>query len=201
MRKTREQRIFEIWSAAKKIFIKKGYQNTTMEDIILETDLSKGGVYHYYSSKREIIIDMMKQGNLSYMKYNPYLQNLDSTTKLEDKIEILIDAVLDKSLSVSDDKKIYTMFALEMIYDDEIWDIYCSLEMDFFEWLFKKLELEISTKSDQMLFIGRFMNGILFAQNMFNDPRVFNDNREYFKKILRPLFLEMFSNFNNDIDK
>ena len=35
----------EILDAAKKAFIKKGFADTVMEDIIAETSLSRGGVY------------------------------------------------------------------------------------------------------------------------------------------------------------
>ncbi|WP_197017444.1 TetR family transcriptional regulator [Methanobrevibacter oralis] len=32
-----------------KVFLKKGYFNVTMEDIINETSLSKGGFYYYFN--------------------------------------------------------------------------------------------------------------------------------------------------------
>jgi len=67
-RKTREERLCEILEAGKKVFLKKGYENATMEDIIAETELSKGGFYYYYSDKKEIMIDIMKSSNIMYMK-------------------------------------------------------------------------------------------------------------------------------------
>ncbi|WP_220607934.1 helix-turn-helix domain-containing protein [Methanobrevibacter oralis] len=36
-------------NAALKVFLKKGYSNATMEDIINETSLSKGGFYYYFN--------------------------------------------------------------------------------------------------------------------------------------------------------
>ena len=35
----------EILDAAKKVFLRKGFADTVMEDIIVETSLSRGGVY------------------------------------------------------------------------------------------------------------------------------------------------------------
>lgn len=40
----------------------KGFANTTMEDLIRESGLSKGGFYHYYKSTTDVIYDMMLDG-------------------------------------------------------------------------------------------------------------------------------------------
>lgn len=37
------------------LFLEKGYENTKVSDILLATGLSKGGMYHYFSSKEEIL--------------------------------------------------------------------------------------------------------------------------------------------------
>lgn len=55
----RQKREDEIINSAKKVFLEKGYINATMEDIINETNLSKGGVYHYFKNKTEICIKLM----------------------------------------------------------------------------------------------------------------------------------------------
>jgi len=47
-RKTAEERKDEIRRGAVQAFLKKGYRNTTMEDIVASTTLSKGGVYRYF---------------------------------------------------------------------------------------------------------------------------------------------------------
>lgn len=41
-------------NAAKRVFLLKGYDLTSMEEIIEEVKMSKGGVYHYFSGKEEI---------------------------------------------------------------------------------------------------------------------------------------------------
>lgn len=56
----RQQKKLEILDAAKKVFIRKGYEQTTMKDIVDESGLSRGGVYLYYSSTEEIFLDIMK---------------------------------------------------------------------------------------------------------------------------------------------
>lgn len=47
----KEQRRNEIIKAAEKLFVARGFNDTTMEAIALEAALSKGALYYYYDSK------------------------------------------------------------------------------------------------------------------------------------------------------
>lgn len=49
-----EQTIKLILDAATGLFVEKGYEHTSLQDIINETKLSKGAIYHHFSSKEEI---------------------------------------------------------------------------------------------------------------------------------------------------
>lgn len=55
-RKPREERINEITQAAIEVFLEKGYENTTMDAIAYKAGVSKGGLYHYFSSKEMVLI-------------------------------------------------------------------------------------------------------------------------------------------------
>ena len=48
-----EQTVEKILDAAAALFAEKGYQSTTLQDIIDATGLSKGAVYHHFRSKEE----------------------------------------------------------------------------------------------------------------------------------------------------
>ena len=50
----------QIIVAAMRCFQKKGYVNTTVDDIAAEYGLSKGSIYWYYSSKKAVLIDIFK---------------------------------------------------------------------------------------------------------------------------------------------
>ena len=43
-----------ILDVATHLFVEKGYDATSLQDIINETNLSKGAIYHHFSSKEEI---------------------------------------------------------------------------------------------------------------------------------------------------
>ena len=55
----KKRRIREILEAARKIFISKGYLNTTMLDIAKEAELSRGTLYLYFNSKEEITFQVI----------------------------------------------------------------------------------------------------------------------------------------------
>merc|ERR1712224_448042 len=55
----RENRINQILNAAFEVFVRKGYSKTTMDDIVEASNLSKGALYHYYGSKKELFISLI----------------------------------------------------------------------------------------------------------------------------------------------
>lgn len=69
----KEQRRKQILEASEKLFLQKGYDNVTMDEIARECELSKGTLYLYYKSKEElfcvllikcmdVLIHMFKEG-------------------------------------------------------------------------------------------------------------------------------------------
>ena len=64
--KDAELRRQEILMTARELFIKKGYDKTSVNDILKVVDIAKGTFYYYFSSKEEvleaIIIDIVEEG-------------------------------------------------------------------------------------------------------------------------------------------
>jgi len=62
-----EERILEV---AQRLFLEKGYENTTIQDIVDELGgLTKGAVYHHFKSKEEI---MDAVGDRMFFANNPF---------------------------------------------------------------------------------------------------------------------------------
>lgn len=53
--KEHDERKNEILDIAEKLFIAKGYDKTTISDILKEANIAKGTLYHYFKSKEEIM--------------------------------------------------------------------------------------------------------------------------------------------------
>ena len=63
-RKERE-RLFRqniIISAAEEVFMSKGFENATMDDIAIEAEFSKGALYTYFQSKNELCLSIVLRG-------------------------------------------------------------------------------------------------------------------------------------------
>lgn len=62
-----------IISAAWKLFYEQGYEETTVEDIVFESETSKGSFYHYFDGKDALV------GTLAYVfdeKYEQLMQDM-----------------------------------------------------------------------------------------------------------------------------
>ena len=76
LKKNTQQYILE---SAFDIFIVKGYDNTTMEDIVNNCGMSKGAIYHYYKSKKDLFIDLIDHWEI-YAFPDFYKDEVDNRT-------------------------------------------------------------------------------------------------------------------------
>lgn len=49
-----------ILETARSVFVTKGYKSVTMKDVVDACDISRGGLYLYFSSTREIFLEVLK---------------------------------------------------------------------------------------------------------------------------------------------
>lgn len=78
-----EETVRKILDTAERLFIEAGYDHTSLQDIIDETGLSKGAIYHHFSSKEDIfysVCDRIGQQNakiLMEVRDDPALNGLE----------------------------------------------------------------------------------------------------------------------------
>jgi len=53
------QRKAQILDAALAVIVQKGYENSRMDDIVASSKMSKGAIYWYYKSKKEIYLSLV----------------------------------------------------------------------------------------------------------------------------------------------
>ena len=89
-----------IVSAAWKLFYEQGYDNTTVEDIIFESETSKGSFYHYFEGKDALL------GSLSMIfdeKYEELRQEMDPDMHAVNKLIYMnheLFTMIDNTVSV-----------------------------------------------------------------------------------------------------
>ena len=57
--KNKDNTKLQILDAAMHVFVKSGYNKTTMDDIVSHSGLSKGAIYHYYNSKKDLFLSLI----------------------------------------------------------------------------------------------------------------------------------------------
>lgn len=86
-----KERRSEILRAALPCFVRNGYDATTMEDIAAQLPFSKGLLYYYFKSKRELFLALLSEwANDSLQKWTALLSTEeDATTKLRKSVEFV----------------------------------------------------------------------------------------------------------------
>jgi len=89
-----------IISAAWKLFYEQGYEETTVEDIVYESEPSKGSFYHYFDGKDALL------GTLAYVfdeKYEQLTETMDPALDAMEKLIYLnheLFAMIDGGISM-----------------------------------------------------------------------------------------------------
>ena len=98
-----------------KLFVDKGYSKITMEEIVQAVGISKGGMYHHFSNKEEIFLELLRDGD-EYRKDIVQKSMRENLLSRRDKIvDILLERILDKNPY----KDLYTVFLIEMQGNDK----------------------------------------------------------------------------------
>ena len=79
-------------NCARNLFREKGFNNTTVDDIIREADSSKGGFYTHFKSKEELLFNMVPLIDAAYEEFLEMNTRADHTL---DKIILYIEYVFN----------------------------------------------------------------------------------------------------------
>ena len=166
-RLSKEKRREQIKGIALKLFIDNGYSKTTMDEIVQAVGISKGGMYHHFSNKEEILLELLKDGNeyrknlvVEYMRENSQSRN-------EKIVEMLLDKILDKNQY----KDLYTVFLMEIQSNEKFKrlfkKIYDEGVEDFIEFCKKEgLEEYVSISNYEFTLL---MNSLYIGLYLFDD--------------------------------
>ena len=178
--KVGEKRKLEILEAAKKCFLEKGFQNTTMEDVIEKVSLSKGGVYYHYGSTYEMIYDFMKLG----IKYRGEKNKTIDTSKLT-SLDAITEMMMERIYDENEFKSIYAIFLKLQNEDKRLCEMFENLKETNTEILSSTFPLNDKLSSifeDE--FLVTFVNTLILGYESLNQKEIFIENKETIKKML-----------------
>ncbi|HGA3966948.1 TetR family transcriptional regulator [Finegoldia sp. BIOML-A3] len=188
--KVGEKRKLEILEAAKKCFLEKGFQNTTMEDVIEKVSLSKGGVYYYYGSTYEMIYDFMKLG----IKYRGEKNKTIDTSKLT-SLDAITEIMMERIYDENEFKSIYAIFLKLQNEDKRLCEMFENLKETNTEILLSAFPPDDKLSSifeDE--FLVTFVNTLILGYESLNQKEIFIENKKTIKKMLEDYLREKLIN-------
>lgn len=88
-----EETVQRILDTAGRLFLEKGYERTSLQDIINDTGLSKGAIYHHFSSKEDILEKLCSQLSLENQARLTKLRD-DPTKTGREKLQAMFSVAL-----------------------------------------------------------------------------------------------------------
>ncbi len=87
------QRKEQILDAALKVLVQNGYEQSRMDDVVKSSKLSKGAIYWYYKSKKEMYLDLVNFWVLHYSVTLNYIveEGALPSRQLKDLFQYFID--------------------------------------------------------------------------------------------------------------
>lgn len=173
--KTRKQEFLNI---ALELFYQKGFENTTINDIIYQAGVSKGAFYHYFNSKEEVLETIARQ----YVE-----KKLDVIEKIAGQDDL---NSLEKINQISED-----MFGFKMQHAEMRWKIYKIIARNNNIKL-ENLILEYSLELSRPIYNKIIMQGIAEGRFKINYPEEVADLYTYlnsiFNKMSSKIIMEYF---------
>ena len=138
IKKPKQERIGEIIQAAIDEFLEKGYDGTSMESIARRAGVSKGGLYHHFSSKDEILLlANQKLNEPVYRIMQDAAQNPSASKGLSSYIKNYLKYWLDHKREM-----VFYMLSYVKLLDDpslgEMYASYTQTTIAFFQDLYQR---------------------------------------------------------------
>lgn len=118
-----------------KLFAKKGYYSTSIQEIVNQSQVSKGAFYLYFSSKEALVLEIIEYYHaLVLEKVNAIRsENIDPRIKLQSQVQMIIDLV-------SEHREYVLMTVRDKINIEEIDQLMYRVNKSNFNWIKMSIE-------------------------------------------------------------
>ncbi len=111
----REASLEKLLSAARHLFVSKGYASTTLEEIAAAVNMTKGSVYFYFKSKEAVLLELLDQAE--QIVVDPVLKSIaDSKGTATDKVVGFLHH--QAQLGVTDRENMLLIILMSLEFDD-----------------------------------------------------------------------------------
>ncbi len=142
-KKAKEIRTEEIIQAAVQEFLEKGYERASMDNIARRASLSKGGLYHHFRSKDEILIYANQKLSVPEDEiFRRVLLNRSMEKGLKEFIAEYINYWMDNKENL----KFYFLSMVKAFENEKLSDLYRRYAEDVFEMLESMFEMGMQNR-------------------------------------------------------
>ena len=137
----------EIINISLELFLAKGYEKTTISNIMKRAGLSKGGMYHHFSSKEEILEAVIR--------------------KAMDESEVNISKRLKETSSL--EKKFALFFYFSELNSSYLNDFYAIMQKEkssLFNYMLRDINRQYGAKSLAPIIYEGISNGVISCENV-----------------------------------
>ena len=167
----------EIQQAALQLFIEKGFAKTTMENIVANVSLSKGGVYRIYGSTLDILKDLIIAG--MHLRNEFYQEKINGQQSID--LDYIIETIVESLFLYPDISKLYVEFLWEKQRNAELESLYqeiCKQSIIDPTFLLKLYDIEIDEK--KLEDVTNFMNATILSLHTLH---LFDELKEHKDKL------------------
>jgi AcrR family transcriptional regulator len=182
----KEQMRTAIMDAARNVFTKKGFQQTSMNDIAKEAHIAKGTLYLYFENKESLIESMAQNHLLSFKnKYfsKQYFATLD---EFLDHLGVVITLNQDEKASI---RMFFEIFGSDFVSENLLFSHqkFCDTLKKWYSDVLVSLQKggKINIQIDLQLLSSTLFNiveGIVMQQSFFNTQSNIQETLELIKK-------------------
>ncbi|MEZ4774786.1 MAG: TetR/AcrR family transcriptional regulator [Bacteroidia bacterium] len=101
----------KILNAALELFAEQGYHNTSINQIRIKAEVSKGLIYNYFESKEQLLNDLVME---SMAEGDVYMNEMMQLATAQEKIRYIIDLSFEFIVKRADYSRLLTSLALQI---------------------------------------------------------------------------------------
>ncbi|WLR51376.1 TetR family transcriptional regulator [Bacillus tianshenii] len=176
----RKEREKQILYAAKRVFERKGFEPTTMKDVVEESGMSRGGVYMYFGSTEELFKGVFALLDKERSNIHEHWKEINEKSA-EQILVIFIEMLLQDIQTTDDEIKAFAPVILEYLstswrnnerrqYMKSRYEGALQFFEQFFERIIREKELNpLMSATDLAHFTLSFNEGLLLTHHHFSE--------------------------------
>lgn len=183
--------------SAFELFTKKGFKNTSIQDIVDNSKVAKGTFYTYFKDKYELRdILIAKKSNTLFQSALKKLKKKKDIINLDDQVVFIINDIIDK---LRKDKVLLTFISKNLswgLYNKAINSAYqLNNEMengirDYFIKAIENQNIKLENPDVTLYMIIELVSSTCFNSISLNEPLPIEEFKPYLYKVIRTLLHE-----------